>query len=482
MRRRLFCRLAAVLLALACGAPAVAQPPAAPPSARQPSVAGRWEGAISIMGQDLGVVVVFTDVGSVMTATIDIPEQGARGLPLRNVRASAGRAYFELPAGPGLAVFDGTVTGDVISGTFTQGQLKGTFQLKRGTALRPEPPPPYRQEEVTVQNGAIILAGTLTMPATPGPHPAVVLITGSGPQNRDEEIFGIKPFRMIADHLTRAGIAVLRCDDRGVGGSTGSVSKSTTADFADDALAQVRYLEARPDIDKAHIGLLGHSEGGLAAPMAAVKSKSVAFIVLVSGPALTGEKIVLAQGELLGVAERVPPEQVRANADLQRMIFAAARSGTGWEAVTEAAEKLALQALARLPEEQRKAMGDPQNVARQQIAAQVATARSPWFRFFLDYDPAPTLAKVEVPVLALFGGKDLQVPAESNRLAMEEVFAKSGHKDHRIVVMPEANHLYQQANTGSVSEYTTLKKEFLPGFLDLLATWIGEHAGLPPRK
>ena len=469
---RTLCVLAVVALALAWTSPLPAQT----------SVAGRWEGAISVVGQDFGIVVVFTDVGAAMTASIDIPQQGAKAIPLRNVRASGGSVHFELPAGPGLAVFEGTVTGDVMSGTFAQGAAKGTFEMKRGAAMRPEPPPPYRQEEVTIQAGAVTLAGTLTAPATAGAHPAVVLITGSGPQNRDEELFGVKPFKTIADHLTRAGIAVLRCDDRGVGGSTGSVSKSTTADFADDVLAEVRYLEARPDIDKAHIGLLGHSEGGLVAPMAAVKSRSVAFIVLMSGPALTGEKIMLAQAELIAAAERVPEEQVRANADLQRMIFAAVRSGTGWEAVTEAGEKLAMSAIARLPEEQRMAMGDPQAVARQGIMAEVSRVRSPWFKFFLDYDPAPTLAKVQVPVLALFGGKDLQVPTEPNRRVMEEVFAKSGLKDYRIVVMPGANHLYQQANTGSVSEYTTLKKEFVPGFLDLLTTWIGERAGRAAQK
>ncbi len=472
MVRRQLGRAAGVLLALACAVPAFAQP----------SVAGRWEGAISVMGQDFGIVVVFTDVGAAMTASIDIPQQGVRGIPLRNVRATAGRVRFELPAGPGLGVFEGTVAGDVMSGSFTQGSAKGTFEIRRGAAPKPEPPPPYRQEEVTIQNGPIVLAGTLTAPATPGAHPAVVLITGSGPQNRDEEVFGVKPFRMIADHLTRAGVAVLRCDDRGVGGSTGSVPKSTTADFAEDVLAQVRYLEARPDIDKAHIGLLGHSEGGLVAPMAAAASKSVAFIILMSGPALTGEKIMLAQAELIAAAEGIPAEQARANADLQRMTFAAVRSGTGWEAVSEAGEKLTLAAIARLPEEQRKMMGDPRTVARQQIAAQVTSMRSPWFKFFLDYDPAPTLAKVQVPVLALFGGKDLQVPAEPNRRTMEEVFAKSGLKDYRLVVMPGANHLYQEANTGSVSEYAKLKKEFLPGFLDLLTSWIRERAGLAVKK
>jgi pimeloyl-ACP methyl ester carboxylesterase len=453
-----------------------------PSAFAQSPVAGRWEGAITVMGQDLGIVVVITDIGSVLTATIDIPQQGAKAIPLRNVRSDGTRVQFQLVAGPGLAVFEGTLKEDVISGTFEQGQAKGTFEIRRAAPPKPEPPPPYRQEEVTIPAGAVTLAGTLTVPATPGAHPAVVLITGSDPQNRDEEIFGFKPFRLLADHLTRAGIAVLRCDDRGVGGSTGNVAKSTTADFAEDVLAEVRFIESRADIDRARIGLIGHGEGGLVAPMVAVQSKSVAFIVLMSGPALSGEKILLAQAELIAGAERIPADQVRANADLQRMMFAAVRSGIGWEAVTEAGEKLAAAAIGRLPEAQRKAIGDPQAAARQQIAAQVASARSPWFKYFLDYDPAPTLARVQVPVLAIFGEKDRQVPAAANQRAMEEVFSTAGPKDRRIVMMPGANHLYQQAVTGSVGEYATLKKEFLPGFLDLLTAWISERTGRTASK
>jgi pimeloyl-ACP methyl ester carboxylesterase len=390
--------------------------------------------------------------------------------------------HFELPAGPGLAVFEGTVEGDVMSGTFAQGPAKGTFEVKRGSALRPEPPPPYRQEEVTIAAGAVTLAGTLTVPATPGVHPAVVLATGGGPQNRDAEAFGFKPFKLIADRLTRAGIAVLRCDARGVGGSTGSFAKSTTADFADDMLAEVRFLGGRPDIDKARIGLLGHDEGGVVVSMVAARSASIAFVVLASSPALTGEKLLAAQAELIASVERAPEEQVRANAELQRMIVAAVRSGTGWEAVAEAGEKLAAAAIARLPEEQRRAIGDPQAAARQQVAGQLSFVRSRWFKFFLDYDPAPVLAKLQVPVLAVFGGKDLQVPAAANQRVMEEVFAKSGRTDSRVVVLPGANHLFQQANTGGMSEYATLKKEFVPGFLDLLTAWIGDRVGQAPPK
>jgi pimeloyl-ACP methyl ester carboxylesterase len=463
--------IAVIALVLCCPLATTAQSPAA----------GRWDGAIKVMGQELPISIVVSGEGAALAATIDI--QGLTGLPLRNVRMDGGKVHFELAAGLGLVILDGEIKGDVMSGTFEQGPAKGTFEARRGgAAVAPaEPPSPYRQEEVKIQAGGVTLAGTLTIPPTAGPHPAVVLITGSGAQNRDEELFGFKPFKVIADHLTRAGIAVLRCDDRGVGGSTGSVAQSTSADFADDALAEVQFLRARPDIDKTHVGLLGHSEGGIVAPMAAVKSTDVAFIVLISGPSLTGEQILLAQADLLQRAAGVPEEQIRKNADVQRQMFTAVRSGTGWEAIIAAGEKSVVTELARLPEAQRQALGDIDAFARRQVAGQLAFPRSPWFKFFLDYDPAPTLAKVKVPVLAIFGGLDLQVPATTNRQKMEEVFAQNGHKDHRLVVIPRANHLYQEAVTGGGSEYPTLKKEFVPGFLDLVTSWIVEHCGMVGR-
>jgi uncharacterized protein len=449
----------------------------------QSPVAGRWEGAITIMGRELGIVLVFTGDAQAPVATIDVPQQGASGLPLKNVRLSGAAAHFELPAGTSVAIFDGQVAGESMSGTFTQGPASGTFKVTRtGAAPAAEPPPPYKQEEVTIASGAVTLAGTLTSPPGAGAHPAVVLITGSGPQNRDEEIFGFKPFRLIADALTRGGLAVLRCDDRGVGGSTGSTAQSTSADFAADVLAEVQFLKSRPDILPARIGVLGHSEGGLVGPLAASKSKDIAFVVMLSGPALTGEKILLAQGELLARAAHVPEEQVKANADVQRAMFAAVRSGTGWAEVTALAEKVAADAIARLPEPQRRAVSDPQALVHQQVAQQVAAVRSPWFKFFLDYDPAPVLSSLNVPVLALFGEKDLQVPAKANRQALEEAFAVGGHVTPRVEVIPGANHLYQSAVTGEVSEYATLEKKFVPGFLELVSGWVRQQAGVAATK
>jgi pimeloyl-ACP methyl ester carboxylesterase len=440
----------------------------------QEPIAGRWEGAIKIMGQELGIVVVFTGEGAATKATIDIPQQGAKGLGLANVRVNGQLVHFELPAGPGLAVFDGVARGDQVSGTFEQAGMKGTFEMRKGSAAA-EPPPPYRQEDVTIVNGGLTLAGTLTMPRGAGPFPAVVLITGSGAQNRDEEVFGFKVFKLVADRLTRAGLAVLRCDDRGVGGSTGSVPDSTSADFAEDVLAEVKFLKARPEIDTARIGLLGHSEGGLIAPMVATRSSDIAFIVLMSGPAQTGETIMLEQAELIGRAEGRTPEQIKANARMQQMLFTAARTTAGWDQARDAIRAEARSSIARLPEDQRKAIPDVERVISAQADSQVAFTRSRWFRFFLDYDPAPTLARVTCPVLAIFGERDLQVPTDANRAIMESIAKKSANPDWTIKVIPGANHLYQAATTGSASEYMRLKKEFAPGFLDTVVTWLAAH-------
>jgi hypothetical protein len=459
-------RVSIVALALVAGlsAPAAAQLPAG----------GHWEGAIKVVGQELAIAVDISGDTGAPKATIDIPQQGAKGLGLMNVRLNDQLVHFELPAGPGLAVFDGVLRGETISGTFEQGPMKGTFELKK-TVIAQEPPPPYKQEEVKITNGGITLAGTLTLPPRPGPHPAVVLITGSGAQNRDEEVFGFKVFKLLADNITRAGIAVLRCDDRGVGGSTGSTPDSTTADFAEDVLAEVKFLKGRQDIDKARIGLLGHSEGGIIAPMVATRSPDVAFIVLMSGPALNGEKIMLAQNELIGRAEGRTPEQIKSNTRVQQLLFAAARQNRGWDEATLAVKAEIRASIQQLPEAQRKAIPDVERLVNAQAEGQIALVRSPWFRFFLDYDPAPTLARVACPVLAIFGERDLQVAAEPNRAVMEEIAKKGAARDFTIKVIPGANHLYQAATTGSASEYARLKKEFAPGFAELVVSWLAQH-------
>jgi uncharacterized protein len=451
---------AAVLIALVV--------PAAP-AAAQANPHKTWDGAIHVAGQELPISVTFTATDK---GTIDI--QGVNGLALTNVRIAGDSFHLELQAGLGLCVFDGAIKGDLISGSFTQGPAKGTFDLKprQASAEPSEPPPPYRQEEVKIANGAVPLAGTLTFPPTAGRHPAVILVTGSGAENRDEEVFGFKVFRLLADQLTRQGIAVLRCDDRGVGGSSGSTPQSTSEDFATDVLADVAYLKTRPDIDAAHIGLVGHSEGGLIAPIAAARSHDIAFIVLMSGSAITGEKVMLAQGERLVKIRGLGPEAIAKQAETQHRMFDAARSNLPWEEAGKPFKADAEAQIAKLPEAQRAAA---QKMATQQLAlieAQYKGLLTPWFRFFLSFDPATVLEKVHCPVLAFFGDLDFQVPADVNKTALEQALAKAGNRDVTIKVLPKANHLYQEATTGDISEYTTLKKAFVPELVPTMTAWI----------
>jgi hypothetical protein len=430
------------------------------------------------MGTELSIAVEFAARDGALAATIDIPQQGAKGLPLKNVSHQPPRIRFDLPAGSTVATFDGERRGDEIAGSFTQGGAAGTFRLNRRAAapVRTEAPLPYREEEVAYSTPAGSFACTLTLP--PRPVAAVMLLTGSGAQNRDEELLGFKPFRLIADHLSRAGVATLRCDDRGIGGTTAPPAQATTSDFADDAVAAVAFLRARPGLGTLPVGLLGHSEGGVAAPLAATRGGKVAFLVLVSAPGVTGERVMLDQAERIGRAGGVSDADVSAESALQQRLFRAARSGAGWDEVAAEARALAMTKLQALPEQQRRALGDLGAYADRAIAGQLAMARSPWFSFFLDHDPAVVLAQVRCPVLALFGEKDLQVAAGPNRDAIAAALARGGNTRVTTRVLAGANHLYQQAVTGSPSEYATLAKEFVPELLPAISEWIlGVAAG-----
>ncbi|MFQ5794410.1 MAG: alpha/beta hydrolase family protein [Candidatus Bipolaricaulia bacterium] len=443
---------------------------------------GHWEGAIQIAGTELIIMVNFETNEEGLKATIDIPQQGATGLALTNVRYEPSKVHFELQAGPGLAIFDGELKDGTISGDFEQSGISGTFQLKRGEAMKEEPEPeeplPYKEEEIRFQNEDITLAGTLTLPLTSGPHPAVVLITGSGAQNRDEELFGFRPFRIIADHFTRNGIAVLRYDDRGVGGSTGDVSQSTTEDFAGDVLAAVKLLQGRSDINPRQIGLLGHSEGGIVAPLAASRSEDIAFIILMAGTGVTGEKILQAQLELIMRADGATDAGIEKALENQRRTFEAMRTGEGWDEIEARIRQEILTSLEKMSKNQREAITDVDQFVNSVVEQQLQSVQSPWFKFFLDYDPVSALEEVTIPVLALFGELDLQVPAEMNKEAIERALEETGNPDHTTIVLPKANHLFQTAETGSPSEYAILEKAFVPGFLDLIADWILERVDI----
>jgi hypothetical protein len=336
----------------------------------------------------------------------------------------------------------------------------------------PKAPFPYRAEDVSFDNAAakgVTLSGTLTVPEGSGPFPAAILITGSGPQDRDETVFGHKPFAVLADHLTRHGVAVLRYDDRGAGKSTGDFATATSADFATDANAAVRFLGTRPEIDHDAIGLIGHSEGGMVAPIAAAANADVRFIVLLAGPGTDLAQLALSQQRLLGTSQGVSDaELARMEPVMTRVFSAVAKSSSAEDAQRRVRGVLTADALAALkvPESQREAM--------------VQRFSSDWFRFFLQYKPATNLARVRVPVLALNGTLDRQVPADENLAAIEAALA--GNPDVTIRKLDGLNHFFQSARTGAIGEYADLAETMSPVVLDIVSDWIGARFRRPPAR
>lgn len=459
---------------------------ASPLPAADPPVSGSWQGAIELpnRGGELRVIVDLEQEGGSWNGYIDIPAQGARELPLERIAVDGSRVRFSIAGVPGAPTFDGTVAGDEIRGTFTQGGVSMPFRLARGAGepLRrpqdPQPPFPYSAEEVSYRNGGVELAGTLTTPAGPGPFPAVLLVTGSGAQDRDESLMGHRPFLVLADHLSRNGIAVLRADDRGVGGSSGSVSASTTADFAADALAGLRFLRSRPRIAPDRMGILGHGEGAIVAPLAASQSPDVAFVVLLAGTGVPGREVLPRQIELMARAAGAPEDQIRTQLDWFRRLAAALRDERDPAALTAALRELARAHASAQSEQELKAMGGVEAL----IENEVQEVGSPWFRYFLDHDPRPALRKLKAPVLALNGALDLQVPADQNLPEIEKALKEAGNPDVTLRNLPGLNHLFQPARTGSPGEYGLIDTTIDPAVLDLVTRWIQQRFAAPARK
>lgn len=442
----------------------------------QTSIDGHWEGVIIVSGNELGFKVNFKTDADSLLGTMDIPMQQAKDLILIHCTYSADKVHFELPSKLGLAAFDGTMNEDSISGRFTQAAIDAKFVLYRGEMKSQNNQPedvPYNQEEVTFTNGENKFAGTLTTPSAKGRHPAVVMITGSGPQNRDEEILGFKLFKVIADNLTRNGIAVLRYDDRGVGGSTGkSNGESTTDDFSNDVIEAIKYLKSRDDINPDQIGLCGHSEGGTVAPLAASKYNGIAFLVLIAGTGVKGIDILKEQSALIMKADKSSDEEINGYLNMLDEFYKASTTNSGWkEFRAEIKQSMEVNYDNMSADEKSKAKSKDEYVNSMTDAA-MNQFKTPWMRYFISYDPAPVLSKVTCPVLMLFGEKDLQVPVKQNEKPMVDALKKGGNKDVTVKTMPRANHLFQSAITGNPSEYASLPKEFVPGFLDTITNWI----------
>jgi len=332
---------------------------------------------------------------------------------------------------------------------------------------------PYDEEEVTYDNpsSGFRLAGTLTKPKSGAPFCAVILITGSGAQDRDENVFGHKPFLVLSDYLTRKGIGVLRVDDRGVGGSRGTFKTATTKDFATDVRAGIDFLKSRKDIDPKKIGLLGHSEGGVIAPMVAADSKDVAFIVLMAGTGVTGDEILYAQAALIAEAAGASKEAVEKNKEVQQKMFSVLKQEKDDSVAASKILTIIRDGLHSMSEEEKKSLEVSETALDQQVASMV----SPWYRFFISYDPRTALRRVACPVLAINGEKDLQVPPKQNLPAVERALRDGGNTRFVVKELPGLNHLFQTAKTGSPSEYATTEETISPTALKIIGDWILEQ-------
>jgi len=445
------------------------------------SIEGIWQGKLKVPGTELRVVFkISKNPDGTLTATLDSLDQGVSGIPVEEVIFEDNTLRLEVKSAG--AVFEGKVSDDflVIEGEWKQSG--GTFPLtvkrvdKAVEILRPQVPKkpyPYIEEEVAYENkeAGITLAGTLTLPPGKGPSPAVLLISGSGPQDRNETIYNHHPFLVLADYLTRQGIAVLRVDDRGVGESTGDFSQATSVDFASDVLAGIEYLKTRKEINPEQIGLIGHSEGGLIAPMVAVKSPDVAFIILMAGTGLTGEEILYLQGALISRAMGVSEEDIAKNRQFNEKIFSLIKEEKDKKIIEEKLRQMFMEDWAELNEEEKSRIGDPEVF----LKAQLQSLLSPWLKFFLTYDPKSTLSKVKCPVLAINGEKDLQVPPKENLSAIEEALKVGGNQNYTIKELPNLNHLFQTAQTGLPAEYAKIEETISPVALKIISDWILEQ-------
>ena len=437
-------------------------------------ITGQWNGVLSISGMNLRLVFHIQKSGESYTSTMDSPDQGTTGIPVAATTFDGSKLSLTIP-GIGLS-YEGDFKVDSIVGTFKQSGLSLPLTLKRTlpeikTANRPQepkPPYPYRSEDITFENKAanITLAGTLTIPEKGNNFTAVILISGSGAQDRNQEIMGHKPFLVIADYLTRQGIAVLRYDDRGTAQSTGDIQTATTADFASDVESAIAYLKTRKEINPKKIGLIGHSEGGIIAPMVAAKQKEVAFIVMLAGTGMRGNKVLLQQCELLHKASAMSENKIAETCGINAKIF---------DKIIRSKENVSQQEINHflLDLKTEIAAITPAGMTADDFIKQATRQMSsPWIQYFLRYDPTIALQQVKCPVFALNGSKDMQVSAKENLETISAVLKKGGNKNSTIKEYSALNHLFQECTTGLPAEYSTIEQTFSPEVLKDLGNWI----------
>lgn len=437
---------------------------------------GSWAGQLEVQGFSLKIVFHINENENGYKATMDSPDQYAYGLEVTEIQVDSDSIKLKLSS---LYIeFSGQLIDENIEGSFRQSGFEFPLKLARqerepeklNRPQEPLPPYPYYTEEVKFDNieDNVTLAGTLSLPTKDGVFPTVILITGSGPQDRNQEILGHKPFLVISDYLTRRGMGVLRYDDRGTAKSTGDFSSGTSLDFSRDVLAAVDYLKSRPEVNANKIGLIGHSEGGLIAWMVGSENPDIAFIVSLASPGIRGDSILLLQQKLIyqqsGISKEIVKDITTANSQIYGILSQAKDTS---EVLIELSAPMTKLYEALISEKQRE------TISREAfISEQIATLNSPWMKFFLSYDPAEAIKKVTCPVLALNGSNDLQVPPKENLNAIKSLLSRAGNGHLTLVEIPGLNHLFQESSTGLPNEYGMIEQTFAPTVLEIISDWI----------
>jgi pimeloyl-ACP methyl ester carboxylesterase len=445
-------------------------------------IAGSWQGVLNTGNGELRLVFnISVNEDLSLKASLDSPDQGAMDIPLGEISLKEDSLRIEAPIVNGYYI--GKITSEsTMEGEWHQSGLSLKLDLERreeaivlNRPQEPEPPFPYMEEEVSFQNSeqGFSLGGTLTLPEGDGPFPAAILVSGSGSQNRDEEIFGHKPFKVIADHLTRRGIAVLRYDDRGVGASGGNPAESTTRDLAGDARSAIEHLLKRSDIDHSNIGVIGHSEGGMIAFMLASSHVDIAYIVSLAGPGVDGKTILLDQSDhitrLSGANNAILEDNRNVMSGVYEIMIANESYEVWKEETLDFTNKFYSERL----------IGDYSEAdiesGKENLLASIPEPAYAWMRYFVMFDPTPLFESIKCPVLALNGEKDCQVLPEQNISAIENGLADAGNIEAKTMILPGLNHLFQNCETGLPNEYGIIEETFDQKTLDMMSEWIRQQ-------
>ncbi len=428
-------------------------------------IEGYWKGEVNFGGQKLEMAFDITNTENGFSATLDVPAQGAYGVPVDETVFHDNQLTLTMSALN--ASYLGMLKESGIEGTLTQHGMsfplnlqKGTKEAKKTRPQDPQPPFPYRIEEVRFVNDkeGNTLVGTLTVPEGEGPFPAMVLVSGSGQQNRDEELMNHRPFWVIADYCARHGIAVLRYDDRGIGGSTGELENATSLDFSYDAEAAFDFLRKQNHIDASCVGILGHSEGGIINFMVAARRPEVSFLVSLAGTSVNGIEVLKAQQAAILRASGMTEELVRFSTNSNAQLF---------DIVAASASREEADSLMRL---KLQSWGYNEELTEQTLSQ----ITMPWMYYFLKYDPTEAIVKTNCPALLLNGTKDLQVLASQNLPGYEKIIAEHGKTNLILHELPELNHLFQHCQTGAPDEYMNIDETISPEVLDMIIEFVKE--------